>query len=207
MCLLHFTTTLYDRIPQSSSTIVFFYYVLNVRAAPALLVPTPVQSICLSTPTLSVLTFSHSLLSLPPSLPLSVLRSLSLLLQMSLSIGLGGVLAAEMKKRIMVLDGAMGTMIQSYHLTEEQFRGVCVCVCVRACAYVYLAYRNTIVYFSDIQSCWLQGIIVPIKFGHIGMRCRPRRPAYFVLWTKLSRSFWRCSLILAAAQLVQCSLY
>ena len=56
---------------------------------------------------------------------------------MSLSIGLGGVLAAEMKKRIMVLDGAMGTMIQSYHLTEEQFRGVCVCVCVcvraRAC--------------------------------------------------------------------------
>lgn len=28
------------------------------------------------------------------------------------------------KKRIMVLDGAMGTMIQSYNLTEEDFRGV-----------------------------------------------------------------------------------
>lgn len=24
----------------------------------------------------------------------------------------------------MVLDGAMGTMIQSYNLTEEQFRGI-----------------------------------------------------------------------------------
>ena len=38
-------------------------------------------------------------------------------------VGLGEVLAAEMRKRIMVMDGAMGTMIQSHHLTEEQFRG------------------------------------------------------------------------------------
>ena len=29
----------------------------------------------------------------------------------------------ELKKRILVLDGAMGTMIQQYKLTEEDFRG------------------------------------------------------------------------------------
>ena len=39
-------------------------------------------------------------------------------------IGLGEILAAEMRNRIMVLDGAMGTMFQSYYLTEEQFRGL-----------------------------------------------------------------------------------
>lgn len=32
-------------------------------------------------------------------------------------------LSATLKKRIMVLDGAMGTMIQTYHLTEEDYRG------------------------------------------------------------------------------------
>uniref|UniRef100_A0A1X7U4P4 Methionine synthase n=1 Tax=Amphimedon queenslandica TaxID=400682 RepID=A0A1X7U4P4_AMPQE len=37
--------------------------------------------------------------------------------------GLGETLANEMCKRIMVLDGAMGTMIQGHNLTEEQFRG------------------------------------------------------------------------------------
>ena len=32
----------------------------------------------------------------------------------------------------MVMDGAMGTMIQSYHLTEEQFRGLLhlVSICI-----------------------------------------------------------------------------
>lgn len=30
---------------------------------------------------------------------------------------------ATLKKRIMILDGGMGTMIQSYHLEEEDFRG------------------------------------------------------------------------------------
>ena len=29
----------------------------------------------------------------------------------------------ELKKRIMVLDGAMGTIIQNYQLKEEDFRG------------------------------------------------------------------------------------
>src|ERR1700709_1137773 len=29
----------------------------------------------------------------------------------------------ELKKRILVIDGAMGTMIQRYELTEEDFRG------------------------------------------------------------------------------------
>ena len=28
-----------------------------------------------------------------------------------------------LKKRIMILDGAMGTMVQSYNLTENDFRG------------------------------------------------------------------------------------
>jgi len=32
-------------------------------------------------------------------------------------------IAATLKKRIMILDGGMGTMIQSYHLEEEDFRG------------------------------------------------------------------------------------
>lgn len=27
------------------------------------------------------------------------------------------------QKRILILDGALGTMIQSYHLNEEDFRG------------------------------------------------------------------------------------
>ncbi|MCK5776579.1 MAG: homocysteine S-methyltransferase family protein, partial [Bacteroidales bacterium] len=29
----------------------------------------------------------------------------------------------ELKKRVLVLDGAMGTMIQRYHLKEEGYRG------------------------------------------------------------------------------------
>ena len=32
-------------------------------------------------------------------------------------------LEATLKKRIMILDGGMGTMIQGYHLEEEDFRG------------------------------------------------------------------------------------
>lgn len=32
-------------------------------------------------------------------------------------------LDATLKKRIMILDGGMGTMIQSYRLEEEDFRG------------------------------------------------------------------------------------
>lgn len=32
---------------------------------------------------------------------------------------------ATLKKRIMILDGGMGTMIQSYYLEEEDFRGKC----------------------------------------------------------------------------------
>src|SRR3990167_1399579 len=30
---------------------------------------------------------------------------------------------AQFKKRIFILDGGMGTMIQSYHLQEEDYRG------------------------------------------------------------------------------------
>ena len=30
---------------------------------------------------------------------------------------------SELEKRILVLDGAMGTMIQTYHLSEEDYRG------------------------------------------------------------------------------------
>ena len=46
-----------------------------------------------------------------------------------------------MRQRIMILDGAMGTMIQQLKLSEEDFRGminvhVCVRACVRACACV-----------------------------------------------------------------------
>lgn len=33
---------------------------------------------------------------------------------------------ATLKKRIMILDGGMGTMIQSYYLEEEDFRGTVI---------------------------------------------------------------------------------
>ena len=41
--------------------------------------------------------------------------------------GVGAELAEEMSKRIMVLDGAMGTMLQRRRLEEEDFRGSVVC--------------------------------------------------------------------------------
>lgn len=55
--------------------------------------------------------------------------------------GIGHQLAQTMKHRILILDGAMGTMIQKLELSEEDFRGVivlcvrgvCVDVCVCAC--------------------------------------------------------------------------
>ena len=37
--------------------------------------------------------------------------------------GVGREIAAVLEQRIMVIDGAMGTMIQSYKLQEEDFRG------------------------------------------------------------------------------------
>ena len=37
--------------------------------------------------------------------------------------GLAAVLAAELQRRIMVIDGAMGTMIQTFGLQEEDFKG------------------------------------------------------------------------------------
>lgn len=38
--------------------------------------------------------------------------------------GVGAELAAEFNERIMVLDGAMGTMLQRRGLEEEDFRGM-----------------------------------------------------------------------------------
>jgi len=40
--------------------------------------------------------------------------------------GVGREIAAVLEQRIMVIDGAMGTMIQSYKLQEEDFRGECL---------------------------------------------------------------------------------
>lgn len=37
--------------------------------------------------------------------------------------GVGDELACILRTRIMIMDGGMGTMIQSYSLTEEDFRG------------------------------------------------------------------------------------
>jgi 5-methyltetrahydrofolate--homocysteine methyltransferase len=34
-----------------------------------------------------------------------------------------GLIKEELKKRILVIDGAMGTMIQRYRLEEDDFRG------------------------------------------------------------------------------------
>lgn len=38
--------------------------------------------------------------------------------------GIGQQIQDELSQRIMVMDGAMGTMIQTYKLEEEDFRGV-----------------------------------------------------------------------------------
>ena len=37
--------------------------------------------------------------------------------------GIGAEIAEELTKRVMILDGAMGTMIQQRKLEEEDFRG------------------------------------------------------------------------------------
>jgi 5-methyltetrahydrofolate--homocysteine methyltransferase len=37
--------------------------------------------------------------------------------------GARGLIWEEIKKRILVLDGAMGTMLQRYNFSEEDFRG------------------------------------------------------------------------------------
>lgn len=44
--------------------------------------------------------------------------------------GIGQEIAAELSKRIMILDGAMGTMLQRRRLEEEHFRGVGVAMCI-----------------------------------------------------------------------------
>lgn len=44
--------------------------------------------------------------------------------------GVGEEIARELAERIMVMDGAMGTMLQKRKLEEEDFRGACVCVCL-----------------------------------------------------------------------------
>ena len=41
----------------------------------------------------------------------------------SLLVDVSAELEATLQKRIMILDGGMGTMIQSYRLEEEDFRG------------------------------------------------------------------------------------
>ena len=40
--------------------------------------------------------------------------------------GIGQEIAAELQHRIMIMDGGMGTMIQSYKLQEEDFHGMFV---------------------------------------------------------------------------------
>ena len=42
---------------------------------------------------------------------------------MASSAGRAGIMREELKRRILVLDGAMGTMIQRHELSEEDFRG------------------------------------------------------------------------------------
>lgn len=51
-------------------------------------------------------------------------RRLSLFTKIcALTLDVSAELEATLKKRIMILDGGMGTMIQSYRLEEEDFRG------------------------------------------------------------------------------------
>ena len=43
--------------------------------------------------------------------------------------GVGQEIAAELQHRIMIMDGGMGTMIQSYKLQEEDFHGKFAIMC------------------------------------------------------------------------------
>ena len=52
--------------------------------------------------------------------------------------GIGQQIRDELVQRIMVIDGAMGTMIQTYRLEEEDFRGYFVLSHI----YMYM-YRKT----------------------------------------------------------------
>ena len=80
---------------------------------------------------LSVISFLGNLLTLIHSLPSHRSRSISYRYRRSclftqicaLTLDVSAELEATLKKRIMILDGGMGTMIQSYRLEEEEFRG------------------------------------------------------------------------------------
>ncbi len=47
--------------------------------------------------------------------------------------GIGQEIAAELQHRIMIMDGGMGTMIQSYKLQEEDFRGMFIYYVLQVC--------------------------------------------------------------------------
>ena len=42
--------------------------------------------------------------------------------------GVGQEIASELQHRIMIMDGGMGTMIQSYKLQERDFHGIHFCI-------------------------------------------------------------------------------
>ena len=83
---------------------------------------------------------------------------------------MGTLLAEEMKKRIMVLDGAMGTMIQTYKFEEEDFRGkhnlsgLCACVCVCLSVSVYTcAHTSACMYVCNhacMHSCDISSMVL-----------------------------------------------
>jgi 5-methyltetrahydrofolate--homocysteine methyltransferase len=67
-----------------------------------------------------------------------------------------GLLLAELKKRILVLDGAMGTMIQNYSLSENDFRGD-----------RFRNHNNTLTGNNDILSLTQPGIIENIHKAYL----------------------------------------
>ena len=53
-----------------------------------------------------------------------MVKSLLILYNYVFADGVGQEVASELQHRIMIMDGGMGTMIQTYKLKEEDFHGI-----------------------------------------------------------------------------------
>ena len=74
---------------------------------------------------------------------------------------------SELEKRILVLDGAMGTMIQTYQLSEEDYRGTQFRNCTIPQIYTGPILRQGAILLALIVS-------IQIAFHRLNMACRKK---------------------------------